>query len=142
MPNSFARRCAICAALLLPALGHAQTALQEGLWEVAVQMDVGGAPTSDAPLVTRQCITQQTAQDLINQLAGTAGGCQIANLEQNGNEASWVMSCTGSVKVDGTGRLMLTSTGFQGMMDAWVTISDRRVPVHQTFSAQRVGDCQ
>lgn len=142
MPNSLTRRFAMCAALLVPALAHAETTLQEGLWEVAVQMEVGGTPTSEAPLVTRQCITQQTAQDLINQLAGTAGGCQIANLEQNGNEASWYLSCDGQVAVQGTGKLTLTSTGFQGMMDAWVTVTDRKIPVHQTFNAHRVGDCQ
>ena len=142
MPRSFARRTALCVALAGPALGHAETTLQEGLWEVVVQMDVGGTPTSEAPRVTRQCITQQTAQDLINQLAGTAGGCQVANLEQEGNEASWVLSCDGQVKVNGTGKLTLTSTGFEGLMDAWVTVSDRRIPVHQTFNARRVGDCQ
>jgi hypothetical protein len=140
MPGSLARA-ALCAALVGPVLAHAETTLQEGFWEVAVQMDVGGTPTSEAPLVTRQCITQQTAQDLINQLAGGTGGCQVANLEHEGDEASWVLSCDGQVKVNGTGKLVLTSTGFQGSMDAWVTVSDRRIPVHQTFDARRVGDC-
>ena len=121
---------------------HADTTLQEGLWEVTVQMEVGGTPAGDAPQATRQCITQQTAQDLISQLAGAAGGCQVANLEQEGDEASWVLSCDGQVKVNGTGKLTLTSTGFQGSMDAWVTVNDRRIPVHQTYNARRIGDCE
>jgi hypothetical protein len=142
MLKPFARHFALCVALLAPALLQAETALREGLWEVSVRMDIGGQPASAEPLVTRQCITQQTAQDLINQLAGTAAGCQVANLQQEGNRASWDLTCSGQVDVRGSGQLTLSSGGFEGSLDAWVGMSGQSIPVHQTFSARRVGDCQ
>lgn len=142
MLKPFARHVAVCAALLSPTLVHAETHLQEGLWEVTVQMDVGGQPATATPLVTRQCITQQSAQDLINQLAGTSGGCEVANLQQEGAEASWHLSCNGQVEVRGNGQLTMTSNGFDGSLDAMVGMAGQSVPVHQTFSARRVGDCQ
>ena len=123
MPDSFTARfirprLTLCAILLVPAFAQSETTLQEGLWEVTVKMDVGGQLATEAPLVTRQCITQQTAQDLINQLAGAAGGCQVSNVEQTENEASWYLSCNGQVQVQGTGKLTLTSRGFDGSLDA------------------------
>jgi len=142
MPKSLIRPVALCVALLSPALLRAETALREGLWEVSVRMEIGGQPASSEPLVTRQCITQQTAQDLINQLAGTAAGCQVNNLQQEGNRASWDLICSGQVDVKGSGELTLSSSGFDGSLDAWVGMGGKSIPVHQTFSARRAGDCQ
>jgi hypothetical protein len=142
MLKPFARHFAVCAALLAPAIVQAETDLREGLWEVSVRMEVGGQPASAEPLVARQCITQQTAQDLISQLAGTAGGCQIADLRQDGNHASWNLSCSGQIELKGSGEVTISNSSFDGSLDAVVGMGGQSVPVHQTFSARRVGDCQ
>lgn len=131
-----------CAALLTPAIVYAQGDLREGLWEISVRMEVGGQPASTAPLVARQCITQQTAQDLISQLAGTAGGCQVSDLRQDGNRARWNLSCSGQVDLKGSGEVTISAGSFDGTLDAVVGMGDQSVSVHQSFSAQRVGDCQ
>jgi len=142
MPKSFARLSLIWAAVFAPAIAHAEGELREGLWEVSVRMEVGGQPASAAPLVTRQCITQQTAQDLISQLAGTAGGCQITDLQQEGNRASWNLTCSGQIELKGNGQVTISPASFDGTLDAVVGMSGQSIPVHQNFSARRVGDCQ
>ena len=59
----------LCTALLMP-LSASADALREGLWEVTVRMEIGGQPATAEPLVVRQCINQQSAQDLVAKLTG------------------------------------------------------------------------
>jgi len=46
------------------------TDIREGLWEVSVQAEVGGQPLSATPMVVRQCVSNQSIQDLMAQTGG------------------------------------------------------------------------
>jgi hypothetical protein len=132
----------IVALLFCAGPAAAQDAVREGLWEISIQGQVGGQPMSSTPLVVRQCIDQQTAQDLMAKLAGGAGGCQISNLTREGSRTRWSLSCTGQVEVSGTGDVTMSSNGFSGTLDLSVAMGGQSVPMQQTFDARWVGACK
>ena len=90
----------LAASLLAMPSAWAQSDLEEGLWEVSVTMAIGGQPTSAQPLVVRECIAQQNAQELMSQLTG-AGTCNTADLRQEGNRATWRLTCSSPVEMEG-----------------------------------------
>jgi hypothetical protein len=118
----------------------AQDNIREGLWEISVRMEVGGQPASAAPLVVRQCITRQSAQELMSQLTG-GGGCQASDFQQDGNRARWNLTCSGQMTVDGTGEVTILSEGFDGTLNVQVGMGGQLVPMIQHFTARRVGEC-
>jgi Protein of unknown function (DUF3617) len=132
----------ILALLLCATTAAAQDPVREGLWEISIQGQVGGQPISSTPLVVRQCIDQQSAQDLMTKLTGTAGGCQISDLSRQGDRARWKLACSGQVEVSGTGEVTMTSNGFNGALDLMVGMGDQAVPMLQTFDAHWVGACK
>ncbi len=132
--------------LLLPAFALSPHAIagpdiREGLWEVSVQAEVGGQPMTAAPMVVRQCINNQSVQDLMAQMGG-AGACQISDFQQTGNRAHWNLACTGAMEVSGTGETELGGDQFTGRMNLVVTMGGQSLPMIQNFQARRVGECQ
>jgi hypothetical protein len=119
----------------------AQTDLQEGLWEISISMTIGGQPASAQPLVMRQCISQQSAQEVMSQLAG-AGTCATADVQFEGNQASWTMTCSSPVEIEATGTATFGSDSFDGVMSGQLGMSGQRMPFSQSFQAHRVGACQ
>jgi hypothetical protein len=137
LPSSFAVLLFLC-----PIVAPAQEPVREGLWEISVQGQVGGQPLSSTPLVVRQCISQQSAQDLMTQLTGTAGGCRVTDLRQEGNHARWNLACSGQVEVSGTGEVTMRNDSFDGTLDLTVGTGAQSVPMSQTFNARWVGACK
>jgi hypothetical protein len=132
----------IAALLFCATTAAAQDPVREGLWEISIQGQVGGQPISSTPLVVRQCIDQQSAQDLMAKLAGGTGGCQISDFSREGSRARWSLNCTGQVEVFGTGEVTMNSNGFNGTLDLMVGMGGQSVPMLQTFDARWVGACK
>jgi hypothetical protein len=132
----------IVALFLYATPAAAQDPVREGLWEISIQGQVGGQPISSTPLVVRQCIDQQSAQDLMAKLAGGAGGCQISDFSREGSRTRWSLNCTGQVEVSGTGEVTLNSNGFNGSLDLIVGMGGQSLPMQQTFDARWVGPCK
>lgn len=129
----------LCAVLPVPAT--AAPDIREGLWEVSVQADLGGQPMTDTPMVVRQCISQQSVQELMAKMGG-AGACQISDMQQSGSHARWKLSCSGQLDVSGTGETDIGTDEFIGRMNLVVGMAGQSVPMVQSFKARRVGDCQ
>jgi hypothetical protein len=119
----------------------AQTDLQEGLWEISVNMELGGQPASEKPLVMRQCIAQQSAQELMSKLAG-AGTCSTTDLRQEGNRATWKVACSSPVELAASGSADFQSESFEGSMNGRIAAGNQQLGFSQTFRARRVGACQ
>jgi len=115
--------------------------VREGMWEVSVVAEVGGQPLTAAPMVVRQCISNQSVQDLMAQMGG-AGACQISDFQQTGNHAHWNIACSGTMDVSGTGETEIAGEQFTGRMNLVVTMSGQSLPMVQNFQAKRVGECQ
>ncbi len=128
-------------ALGLPLSAVAGPDIREGMWEVSVLAEVGGQPLTAAPMVVRQCISNQSVQDLMAQMGG-AGACRISDFQQTGNRARWNIACSGTMEVSGTGETEMDGDQFTGRMNLVVTMSGQSLPMVQNFQAKRVGECQ
>jgi hypothetical protein len=128
-------------ALALSAHAIAGPDIREGLWEVSLEAEMGGQPMTAAPMVVRQCISNQSIQALMAQIGG-AGACQISDFQQSGNRARWNLSCSGEPQVSGTGETEIAADQFIGRMNLVVTMSGQSLPLVQNFRAQRVGQCE
>ena len=116
--------------------------IREGLYEISVRAELAGQPMTQAPMVMRQCVTQQSVQDLMSQMGG-AGGCKVSNFQQSGNQARWNLACTGQMEISGTGETQINGDHLTGRMDLSVQMGgDQSVPMVQSFTAKRVGECQ
>jgi hypothetical protein len=119
----------------------AQNDLQEGLWEVSVRMEMAGQPASDKPFVMRQCIAQSNAQEVMAKLTG-AGNCATGDLKQDGNRATWTVTCTAPVELVADGTATFRSDNLDGSMSGQIGMGNQKVPFSQNFTARRVGACQ
>ena len=116
--------------------------IREGLYEISVRAEIAGQPVSQAPMVVRQCVSQQSVQDLMGQLGGT-GACKVSDFQESGNQAHWNLACTGQMQISGTGETQINGDEFTGHMNLMVQMgSDQSVPMVQNFTARRVGECQ
>ena len=120
---------------------RALDAIQSGLWEISIQASLGGQPMTEQPMTLRQCITSETAAELMAQLT-SGGGCQISDYRQEGNRVRWNMTCTGLAEVSGSGEVTISDANLSGSMQLVVTMSGQQVPMAQNFEAHRVGDCR
>ena len=128
--------------LTVAAASFAQGDMREGLWEITVQADLAGQPMSEQPLVVRQCITRQSAQELMSQLSGSTGSCSVSDYRQDGAHATWNMVCTGQLSVSGKGEVTARGDSFTGNLELQVAMGAQSVPMNQKFSAHRIGDCK
>jgi hypothetical protein len=122
--------------------GQMPDTVKEGLWEISIRADIQGQPLSAAPMVVRQCITQTTATDLMNQLTAGGGSCEVSNFSQAGPTASWNLRCSGQIEVNGTAQVTMQSDGFSGNMNMLVGMGGQTVPLNQSFEARWVGTCK
>lgn len=132
----------IVALLFCATTAAAQDPVREGLWEISIQSQVGGQPISSTPQVVRQCIDQQSAQDLMTKLTGAADGCQISDLHREGSLTRWSLKCTGPVEASGKGEVTTNGNGFDGILDLMVGMGGQSVPMQQTYSARWMGACK
>ena len=140
MTTSLAR-ILLTGALLSMRAAWAQADLQEGLWEVSVTMSIAGQATSAQPLVVRQCIAQQSAQELMSRLSG-AGTCSTADLQQEGGRATWRLTCSAPMQIDADGEASFQGDSFEGAMNGQIGMGEQKLPFSQSFRAHRVGACQ
>ena len=132
----------LIAAIALVTTAASAADIREGLYEISVRAQLAGQAMTQAPMVMRQCVTQQSVQDLMSQMGG-AGGCKVSNFQQSGNQARWNLACTGQIEVSGTGETQMDGDQFTGRMDLSVQMGgDQSVPMVQNFTAKRVGECQ
>ena len=133
--------CLLVLGLAVSPLAIAGPDIREGLWEVSIEAEMGGQPMTAAPMVVRQCVSNQSIQALMAQIGGV-GACQISDFQQNGNRARWNLTCSGEPQVSGTGETEIASDQLSGRMSLVVTMAGQSLPMVQNFRAQRVGECQ
>jgi hypothetical protein len=114
--------------------------IREGLWEVSVDAEVGVSRSALRPW-SRQCVGNQSVQDLMAQMGG-AGGCNISDFQQSGAHAQWKLACSGAMDVTGTGETEMAGDQFSGRMNLVIKMGGESMPMVQKFRAHRVGECQ
>ena len=114
--------------------------IQDGLWEFVVELQMPGAPAQE-PVTLQQCLTQKSVKEMMGQL-GPGGSCNITELREQGNRATWGMECSGQVAMSGRGDATFTRETFSGSMEMQIQMGDQSLPVTQSFRARRIGSCR
>jgi hypothetical protein len=131
------------AVLLAPAaVCHAATPMRAGLWEITARMQGEGTPPGIRPITSRTCIN---AKDIESMNRGRTPGankgaenCEPVNYRQDGNRATWTLSCKGSTPMTGTGSIEYGSDSFTQKM----VMKSGGGSVTMESTGRRVGDCR
>ena len=117
--------------------------LQPGLWEVTTTTSMPGMPVQVPPQTLRQCYTAADlaqAQEAVRQ--GGNDNCKIRNFKEQGNTASWSMTCSGEPAMRGTGSMTSTATSFTGSMDSVMDTPGGAMAITNSWRAKRLGACK
>jgi hypothetical protein len=130
--------------VLTPALAAASPAMQPGLYDIAMQMEMKGMPMQMPPMKFQQCLT---AKDIDEGKAYTSGDnkdCKITSFKQNGNKVSYEFNCA----VEGGRRMVGQSSGTSHASGYDIAMNGRFIPAmegmsefSQKLSAKRIGAC-
>jgi hypothetical protein len=135
-------RAASIAALLLPPAAFAVDAMTPGLYEYTMKMSIPGGSANMPAQTMQRCLN---AQDVDSSKAfqmppGPGSDCKLSDVNQNGGQFSYKMSCTKPQKMDGAAQGSVTPTGMT--MDITMTVDGIPGPMHQSITARRLGDCK
>jgi hypothetical protein len=135
-------RYAPLALLAAASVCQAATPMRPGLWEITAKMQGEGMPGGMPPMTSRTCIT---AKDLDAMDKGRTPGankgaeqCEPVNYKQEGNKATWALSCEGRNPMTGSGSIVYGDDTFTQKM---VMKSDRGTMTMES-TGKRVGDCK
>lgn len=118
--------------------------MREGMWEIAMKMEMPGMPGGMPTQVVKQCVTQKDAenpQKFAPQGQG-ADRCQISNYQTKGNTVSWNMACKGSEEMTGSGTITFGGDSYTGTTRMSVKSGGETHNMTMQYSGKRIGDCK
>lgn len=133
-----ARKIIGCFLLCIAMSSHAD--LGEGNWELDVTTTMPGM----APVSARQtqCLSTTDSRDP-SKLFGTPGtGCEFKNKRDNGSEYRFDISCSGAVKVEGTGVVRYSQDTLDGEITLRMDPGGQTMETRSRIKARRIGACK
>lgn len=131
------------AVLLISTLVVAGTATAEmrpGRWEATMTMEMSGMPMAMPPMTVANCVKAEDigkAPPIPND-----SHCKMSDYKTDGNGATWKMTCTGEMSMNGTGSMTFAGDTYSGVMTMNMTRpGGPPVNVKQTLKGKRLGDC-
>ncbi|MDA8079784.1 MAG: DUF3617 family protein [Nitrospiraceae bacterium] len=143
------RRCAAAMFLFvfgLAAFAFAEPNMQDGKWEITMQMEMEGMPQMKGgipPMKHTQCLTQK---EMVPQQKEKNDDCKMISQKIEGNTVTWVAKCKhkDGMTSESTGKITYSGSKFDGVMN--VTMNDPKrggtTKVMQKMSGKRIGDCK
>lgn len=119
-------------------LSAATPNIREGKWEIITTMTAEGMPFPMPPMKINHCYTKKDLKDTSKtRPASGKKDCQIKDLVEKGNSASWKMVCKdGST---GTGQATYSGNSYTTVMK----MKDKKGGASTTsIKARRLGDCK
>lgn len=129
-------RMTIALALLAGAGGAlAATPMRAGLWEITARIQ-GGLP----PITSRTCISAKDAEAMGRGRAANKGAenCEPVDYRQEGNKATWALSCKGRTPMTGAGSIEYGNDTFTQK----VMLKSGEGTMTMESTGRRVGDCR
>ena len=133
------------AALALLTGLHLPTAAQpprkDGNWEITMQIAVDGAPPTQPPRITTQCITPEEAdadRKSLPEGIGVPDKCSSSDYKAEGNKVSWSFKCDLPNPISGTGEIVYADeSSYAGV----ITFMRHSKTMTISYSGKRLGDC-
>ena len=125
---------------LLPAAALAAgQAMQPGMWEYTLKMEMAGMPVAMPPQVFQRCMTQKDVdQGDYASNPREQSKCEIKNMKQEPGKVSYDVACKGEHAVTGHYEFTMTPTSMTG--GGTMNLAGGQT-MKQNMSAKRVGDC-
>ena len=115
--------------------------LRDGRWDLTAQVNTMGLPIKIPDQKTTMCVNNKNEADGQPPIAAPKT-CTFTDYEVQGNRASWKMTCTGSLNLEGMGSLEFTDNDYQGSSVVEVKLPGfGKIKTNQTYSGHRIGDC-
>jgi uncharacterized protein DUF3617 len=113
----------------------AATPMRAGLWEITARMP-GGIP----PITSRTCITAKDVEAMSGGRAANKGAenCEPVNYRQEGDKATWTLSCKGRTPMTGAGSIQYGNDTFTQKM----VLKSSEGTMTMESTGRRVGDCK
>ncbi|HLA75787.1 MAG TPA: DUF3617 family protein [Gammaproteobacteria bacterium] len=117
--------------------------LQEGLWEIATEMQVPGMPMGMPPATVQHCFSRSDLADTKKILPINDGKCELLDYKEGASNATWRIQCGGEMPLTGAGEISYQATGYEGTMHIKVGGNDKAAgEMTQKFRAKRIGECK
>ena len=117
-------------------------ALNPGLYEYTMKMNMPGAPAKIPPTTIQRCLTARDVEGhkAVEMPPTPNSDCKALNQNINGAQFSYRVSCTKPQKLEGDVKGTVSATTLN--MDMTMQIPDAPGPMTQNISARRLGDCK
>ncbi len=130
----------LCLVLLLAVASSAQAGsgpdIQEGQWQITMEMEIPGMPMKMPPATYTQCIKKD---DLIPQDEKQNQECVQKNVTVKGNTVSWTVECdVPGGQMTGKGKITYHKDKMEGQM----TTQGQGMKMVSHFKGHRLGECK
>lgn len=123
--------------IALSSLAHAESSLNvnEGEWEITMNVEIAGMPMKMPPNTFTQCIKKDQA---IPKDQNPAQQCVTKDVVTKGNSVSWSMLCTNAGgQMTGKGKVAYE----KDKMDGSMTMQGQGMKMVSHFKGHRIGAC-
>jgi len=128
--------------LCLSTVAVADPNMQEGMWEIKVEMKMEGMPFPMPPVQYSQCLTKK---DMVPHQKEKNKDCTMVSQKFVGDTATWVMKCEDKRggKTESTGSVTYKGKSFEGKVHTVSTDSHgAKSEINLIMSGRRTGDCK
>ncbi len=112
--------------------------MQEGLWEISMQMEMPGMPFKMPASTAKHCYTKAEVQEQ-GVVPQQDKSCKVTETNRTAKTVSWKLVCTGKNAGTGEGQITFTSpTAYEGSMK----MESGGTTVTTIYKGRRLGDCK
>ncbi len=109
--------------------------MQEGQWEMTMQMNIPGMPAgAHPPHVITNCLSKKDYVPQDNQKSD----CKVQDNAVNGNTVSWKMICP---NMTGKGSITYAGTTFDGTTEATMKVDGKDMVIKTDMKGKYLGPC-
>ena len=119
--------------------------MKEGLWEMAVKMEMAGMPGNIPPQTAQRCMSAKDFEDprkATPDSARAGNQCEVTNYRMQGNTATWNMSCKGTDPMTGTGTMTFEGERYTGVNRMQIKQGAQPVQMTMNYAGRYLGPCK
>ena len=140
--------CRALAVFLSGAAAEAYAAMpnmKEGLWEMAVKMEMAGMPADMPSHTAQRCMSAKDFADPRKATPESARGadqCEVSNYRMQGNTATWNMACKGSDPMTGSGAMSFEGDRYTGINRMSMKQGGQTTQMTMNYAGRYLGPCK